>query len=94
MWVLCVGNSSFYYWLKHPQGKRELNGTSLLVEIQEAYQASKGRYGSPRITAEQLKKGIQTSRPRVARLMRKWNIRSIVRKKWVQTTDSDHMELQ
>ena len=36
--------------------------------------------------------GIRASRPRVARLMRKAHIRSIVRKKYrVQTTDSRHL---
>ena len=35
--------------------------------------------------------GIQVSRPRVARLMKKANIKSIIRKKYrIQTTDSIH----
>ena len=35
--------------------------------------------------------GVIVSRPRVARLMRKANIKSIIRKKYrVQTTDSNH----
>ena len=35
--------------------------------------------------------GIQVSRPRVARLMKKANIKSIIRKKYrIQTTDSNH----
>ena len=88
--VFRISNSGFYYWLKHPQGKRLAEQNAVLAEIREAHQDSKGRYGSPRITVELIKKGILVSRPRVARLMRKWDIRSIVRKKWVQTTDSEH----
>ena len=88
--VFLVSNSGFYYWLGHPQGKRLAEQDAVLAEIREAHQDSRGRYGSPRITVELIKKGIQISRPRVARLMRKWNIRSITRKKWVKTTDSEH----
>jgi putative transposase len=59
--------------------------------IREIYNKSKGRYGSPKITHELRKRGIQISRPRVARIMRKANIRSIVHKRFrVQTTDSNH----
>ena len=83
-------NSSFYYWLKHPRGKREDNQDCLLREIRKIYNNSKGRYGSPRITAELKKNGINVSRPRVARLMQKAKIKSIVRKKWINTTDSNH----
>ena len=88
--VFRVSNSSFYYWLKHPQGKRIAEQNALLAEINEIYIKNKKIYGSPRITAELRKKGINTSRQRVSRLMRKFNIRSIVRKSWVQTTDSEH----
>ncbi|MFD2285905.1 IS3 family transposase [Pedobacter petrophilus] len=88
--VFQVSNSGFYYWLKHPKGKRLADQDALLREIDEVYQEKKGIYGSPRITEELRKKGIKTSRPRVARLMRKFNIRSIVRKNWVSTTDSKH----
>jgi putative transposase len=88
--VFQVSNSGFYYWLKHPQGKRLARQHALLIEIKEVYHEKKGIYGSPRITVELRKKGIKASRPRVARLMRKFNIRSIVRKSWVRTTDSQH----
>jgi transposase InsO family protein len=55
------------------------------------YQQSYGRYGSPRIAVELREQGIKASRPRIARLMRKHAIRSIIRRKYrVQTTDSNH----
>jgi len=88
--VFVVCNSSFYYWLKHPTGKREADRGELLARIMETYAQSKGRYGSPRISAALKKKGICASRPRVARLMRLAKIRSILRRNWVRTTDSDH----
>lgn len=89
--VLKVSSSGYYYWLNHPISLVKSKQDELLVEITKAYHKSEGRYGSPRITLELKMNGIKTSRPRVARLMRKAEIRSIVRKKYrVQTTDSKH----
>lgn len=89
--VFRVSNSGFYYWLKHPKGKRQVENTLLQEEISEIYKDSKMVYGSPRIAAKLAEKGFRVSRPRVARIMRKAGIQSIIRKKWVKTTDSDHM---
>lgn len=90
--VLKVSSSGYYYWLKQPLSLRKSKQDELLVEINKVYRKSKCRYGSPRITVELRMNGIKTSRPRVARLMRKAHIRSIVRKKYrVQTTDSNHV---
>ena len=89
--VLLVSTSGFYYWLKHPLNKRSVKQTELLTKIAEIHKDSKYRHGSPRITAELKFMGVIVSRPRVARLMRKANIKSIIRKKYrVQTTDSNH----
>lgn len=55
-----------------------------------AYQNSKNIYGSPRIAQELNKKGIKVSRPRVARMMKKANLRSITKKKIKVATDSSH----
>jgi putative transposase len=89
--VLCVSISGFYYWLKHPVGLRELKERALVECIKQVYHKSRCRYGSPRISFELREQGIMASRPRVARLMQKHCIRSIVRKKYrVQTTDSSH----
>jgi transposase InsO family protein len=86
-----VSVSGYYYWLKHPISSRIVKEQALLVDIHKIYDDSKKRYGSPRITSELREQGIQASRPRVARLMRKANITSIIRKKYrVQTTDSKH----
>lgn len=89
--VFRVSNSGFYYWLKYPKGKRQVESAFLLKEIIEIHTESKKIYGSPRITAKLPEKGIQASRPRVARIMRKAGIQSVIRKKWVKTTDSDHV---
>ena len=90
--VLQISISGFYYWLKHPVGLRERKEQQLLASVKQVYQQSKCRYGSPRISFELREQGIMVSRPRVARLMRKYHISSIIRKKYrVQTTDSNHV---
>jgi transposase InsO family protein len=89
--VLKVSISGFYYWLQHPIGSRVGQEQQLLSAVKKVYQQSDGRYGSPRIAVELQQQGIQASRPRVARLMRKHAIRSIIRRKYrVQTTNSNH----
>jgi len=89
--VFRVSNSGFYYWLNHPKGQRQVESVFLLKEISEIHSESKKVYGSPRITAKLAERGIQASRPRVARIMRKAGIQSVIRKKWVKTTDSNHV---
>jgi transposase InsO family protein len=89
--VLQVSISGYYYWLKHPVGLRAEKEQQLLASVKKVYQQSDGRYGSPRITVELRERGIPVSRPRVARLMRKHGIRSIIGRKYrVRTTDSNH----
>jgi len=62
----------------------------LALEILEAFVNSKKIYGSPRITPELHKKNISVSRVRVARMMKRAKLRSIVKKKFKVTTDSNH----
>lgn len=56
--------------------KRAQQQKELSDHIRKSYQASKGRYGSPRIAAELQKKGIRASRTRVARVMKKMGLKS------------------
>lgn len=89
--VFKVSTSGYYYWLTHPIGARARKEQELLRQIKQVYQKSNGRYGSPRITVELKEPGVVTSRPRVARLMKKTGIKRIIRQKYrVQTTDSNH----
>ncbi len=89
--VLGVSASSYYHWLKCPVSLTKQKSQQLLVQIQRVYQKSKCRYGSPRITMELRQAGFIVSRPRVARVMKGANLKSIVRRKYrVQTTDSKH----
>jgi transposase InsO family protein len=88
--VLEVSKSGYYKWLHRQPGKRALYNEHLTHEIKRVYHSSKRIYGSPRIAKELQLQGIKASTPLVARLMKKENIRSIIRKRFKQTTDSKH----
>jgi putative transposase len=70
--------------------KRSIVNKNLSDRIKKIYELSKRTYGSPRVTIALLEEGLHVSRQRVARLMKKQNLKSIIRKKWVVTTDSRH----
>ena len=88
--VFQVSRAGFYSWLKGVPSNRSKENQMLGQEILEAFNNSKRIYGSPRITQVLNRKQIKVSRPRVARIMKKAHLRSIVKKKFKVTTDSDH----
>ena len=68
-----------------------LDQNQLVNHIRQVHGKSQGRYGSPRIADELREQGVKASRNRIARLMKKVGIRSIMYKKFrVQTTESNH----
>jgi putative transposase len=88
--VLKVSRSSYYSWLTGNPSRRSIENRDLSYRIRKIYEMSKRTYGSPRVTIKLQEEGFHVSRPRVARLMKKQNLKSIIRKKWVITTDSRH----
>ena len=88
--VLKVSRGGFYKWTVSTPSKRSIENQKLEAEVLQAFENSKKIYGSPRITLELHKKNITISRPRVARIMQKVELRSIVKKKFEITTDSSH----
>jgi len=90
--VLKVSRSSYYFWLEERPSKRAQDNKVIIDRIKASFSDSKGRYGSPRITKDLMEQGLKVSRPRVARLMRKASIKSVIQKKYVvNTTDSKHL---
>jgi hypothetical protein len=93
-----VSRSGYYHWLSRKASDREINNQETLKVIKEIHQTSKGRYGSPKITHELIKRNIQVSRPvwldgpnaqACGKSMRMANIKSIVHKRFrINTTDS------
>jgi putative transposase len=67
--VLGVGRSGYYAWRSRPASQRVQVDDALWVKIKQAYQISRGTYGSPRIHAALHQQGVKCGRKRVARLM-------------------------
>ncbi|MFN2372544.1 MAG: IS3 family transposase [Cyclonatronaceae bacterium] len=88
--IFRVSKSAYYKWCKHPVAKWDQVNARLLVHIKDIHGKSRQTYGSPRIADKLTRKGIKVSRPRVARLMKQARIRSVLKKKYVVTTDSQH----
>lgn len=88
--VFKVSRSGYYNWLKSKPSKRNLENQLLLEKIKGIYHDSKQRYGSPKIAMILNKDIKQASRVRIARIMRKAQIRSKIRQKFKVTTDSSH----
>jgi HTH-like domain len=68
--VLSVSKSGFYAWLKRLTSPRAALNAVPLEEIKAVHNASRGSYGSPRVTAALRRSGARVSRHRVVRLMR------------------------
>jgi transposase InsO family protein len=68
---------------------RQLVDDELTEHIRRAHQASKGRYGAPRIHAELRRAGHHHGRKRVARLMRCAGLRGRTPRRWSKTTVPD-----
>jgi len=88
--VLKVSRSGYYSWLKRSESRRAMENRGLDASIKEIYNSSKRRYGSPKITEELRERGWRVGKNRVARLMHKAGLRSVVRRKFRPTTNSRH----
>lgn len=88
--VFNISRAGYYNFLKGTPSKRSVENQKLVIEIPGVFVSSKKPYDSSRITCEPHKKNIKVSRVKVARQMKKAEIRSIVKKKIKVTTDSTH----
>lgn len=88
--VLQVSKSGYYKWINSVPSKRSVRNEELTNQIRISYISSKRRYGSPRIAKDLKMQGIKVPQPLVAKLMRKENLRSIIKKRYKVTTNSSH----
>ncbi|MFX1706887.1 IS3 family transposase [Chitinophaga sp. CC14] len=89
--VLKVSHSGYYAWLRRKPSPLAIKNELIRKEIEVIYHKSKGRYGSPKIAKELKSIGLYASRPRVARIMKRQGLRSIITGKFkICTTDSNH----
>ena len=87
--VLLVSTSGYDAWRKRPESERSQEDQVLTEHVREAHERGRGVYGSPRVHAELRAQGIQTSRERVARLMRKQQLVGRPHRRRVRTTQAN-----
>jgi transposase InsO family protein len=88
--LLGVSRGGYYAWAGRAESARAADDRTLAAEIRAAYEASRGRYGSPRVHAELRARGRRVGRKRVARLMRGMGLAARRRRRFRRTTDSRH----
>jgi putative transposase len=88
-WWLGVTPSGFHAWCKRPESARAKRDRTLTVLVRAAFDASKQRYGSPRIHEDLLEQDECVSRKRVIRLMQAQGLKARVRKRFKGTTVHD-----
>lgn len=86
-----VSRSAFYNWLKTKDIDRQKSSVKYLKnKILEVFNDSKQIYGSRRIQKALERENINYSRSYISYLMKQIGIKSVLRKKYVITTNSNH----
>ena len=80
--VLEVKRSGYYAWRQRKPSSRAQANQVLLEQIEQAHQASRHTYGSPRIQVALRRQGLRHGRNRIARLMRSHQIVALHQRKW------------
>lgn len=89
--VLEVSPAGYYAWRGRPESSQAAANRDLLDQIRRVHDASRGRYGSPRVHAVLRAEGVRAGRHRVASLMRRHGIAARRRRSSrPHTTDSRH----
>jgi transposase InsO family protein len=88
--LLDVSASGYYEWRGRPPSARARANQGLVKRIAEIQRASRGTYGSPRVTRELRAQGEPVSENRVARLMQAKGIRARQARRFKATTYSGH----
>ena len=88
--ALAVAPSGFYAWCQRPESAHAQRDRRLRLLVRASFDASKHRYGSPRIHEDLLEQDVRVSRKRVIRLMQEDRLKARIRKRFKCTTMSDH----
>ena len=88
--VLDVSTSGYYAWRKRQPSQRAQANLALVAQIQQVHQASKRRYGSPRVQRALQALGYRCTQKRVARLMQVHGIPREV----VENAAADRLKLE
>lgn len=84
--ALDISRSGYYAHRKKHLRPRRVEDAALGEEVREAFTASRGNYGSPRLMHALRRKGFRLGRPRIARLMREQGCRVGRKRRFVPRT--------
>jgi transposase InsO family protein len=87
--LLEVSRAAYYAHRAGTVSSRQQTDQELTERIRQAHEASKGRYGAPRIHAQLRRQGHRHGRKRVARLMRAAGLHGRTPRRFRRTTISD-----
>ena len=86
-----ISKNAYYNWLKNKDVvNTNTSKLHLMNRIKEIFKESKEIYGSPRIQKMLEREDLFYSRSYVAVLMKEMGLRSVLKRKFVITTKSDH----
>jgi transposase InsO family protein len=86
-----VSKNAYYNWFKQKDRViLETPKTRLLKRIREIFEENRQIYGSDRIQKMLEREGLKYSRSYIGLLMKEMGLKSVLRKKYVVTTDSKH----
>ena len=92
--ILCrclqVTPSGYYAWRRRPESQRTRADRRLTVLVRASFDASRRRYGSPRIHEDLRTQQETVSRKRIIRLMQADGLQARARKRYKITTMSEH----
>jgi putative transposase len=88
--VLGASASGYYAWCRRSESAHAQRDRQLRVLVRASFDASRQRYGSPRIHEDLLEQEVRVSRKRVIRLMQEDGLKARARKRFKCTTMSDH----
>ncbi len=88
--ALGVSRAGDYAWLPRTPSGAEVRREELTAEVQAIHAEVKRRYGRPRIHAELVDRGHECGVNVVAQVMREAGIAARTKRKFRQTTDSNH----
>jgi len=85
-----VSPGGYYAWRRRAESAHARRDRQLRVLVRASFEASKQRYGSPRIHEDLLAQDVRVSRKRVIRLMQEDGLKARMPKRFKCTTMSDH----
>lgn len=89
-----VSKNAYYHWLKNKDIVLLKTATMHLKErIKALFEESREIYGSYRIKIKLEREGLMYSRSYIGLLMKEMSLRSVLKRKFVVTTDSNHQHL-